>query len=584
MFKTIGRIIRRMEDKKRRLYIGFVWSFLANIFVALPIMGAAYIINRMLADAAGATSLTPVWGLYALGFMIFAVAGRFLFSYLRATFQESIAYEISAASRIKIGNILKRVSLGFFSHNSTGEIAGAVTTDLSTYEMYAMKMIDVAVNGYINVAAMILCLAFYSLPIALIAAAGVGLSAVFLKILGRYSHKNVAVHQRAQDDMVSATIEYIRGIPTVKAYGREGVSVEAIRRSYRDSRDINIKLEREYIPFNCLHLFALKAASIAIVLTAAWLTLGSSLTVPLFMMFAIFSFVIFNHVELINNSTHVMELLESAIDKLEGIEQAKFIDTDGRDIQLERFDIVFDRVTFGYDSREVLTDVSFTIPQHSTTAIVGPSGSGKTTICSLLARFYDVDQGRIIIGGHNVREFTCDSLLSNISMVFQNVYLFRDTIRSNICFGNPGASEEQMIAAAKQARCYDFISALPEGFDTVISEGGASLSGGEKQRISIARAILKDAPVIILDEATASVDPENEHEIQAAITALTRGKTIIIIAHRLATIEHADQILVVDQGQITQAGTHDQLITQTGIYQTYINIRKQAEGWQIQPD
>ena len=225
--------------------------------------------------------------------------------------------------------------------------------------------------------------------------------------------------------------------------------------------------------------------------------------------------------------------------------------------------------------------MSFKIHEKTSTAIIGPSGSGKTTICSLLARFYDPQSGAITLGGHNLKEFTCDSLLSNISMVFQNVYLFNDTVRANICFGKPSASEEEMIAAAKKACCHDFIMELPNGYDTVIGEGGGTLSGGEKQRISIARAILKDAPVIILDEATASIDPENEHLIQAAITELTKGKTIITIAHRLATVRNADQILVVEDGQIAEAGTHEELLKREGLYKRFTQIREKAEGWHI---
>ena len=269
------------------------------------------------------------------------------------------------------------------------------------------------------------------------------------------------------------------------------------------------------------------------------------------------------------------------MDQLDALKGGNFIDKDGRDVKLERYDIAFRNVDFGYDERQVLKDVSFTIPEKTSTAIVGPSGSGKTTICSLLARFYDPQSGSITLGGHDLREFTCDSLLTNLSMVFQNVYLFHDTVRANLLFGKPDATEEEMIAAAKKARCHDFILALPNGYDTVIGEGGGTLSGGEKQRISIARAILKDAPIIILDEATASIDPENEHLIQDALTELTRGKTVITIAHRLATVRNADQILVISDGRGAEHGTHEELLAKDGIYRRFTAIREKAKGWRI---
>lgn len=282
-----------------------------------------------------------------------------------------------------------------------------------------------------------------------------------------------------------------------------------------------------------------------------------------------------------NNAAHVLEVIDTTLNKLDGIEHADMIDKDGKDISLHNTDITFHDVTFSYDKVPVLRNISFFIPQGSTTAIVGPSGSGKTTICNLIARFYDVDSGEVTVGGEDVRNMTCDSLLRNISMVFQKVYLFHDTIENNIRFGNPGATKEEIIEAAKKARCHDFITALPDGYETVIGEGGSTLSGGEKQRISIARAILKNAKIVILDEATASIDPENEHLIQQAISELTIGKTVIVIAHRLATIEHADQILVVDKGQVVQKGTHQQLVQQEGLYRRFITIREQAEGWSI---
>ena len=302
---------------------------------------------------------------------------------------------------------------------------------------------------------------------------------------------------------------------------------------------------------------------------------------PIFVMLMLdmFSFVLFNHLEKVNSAIHVIEVINATLDKLDSIQKAEEIDKNGKDISLDAYDIEFQNVSFAYDKKTVLSDVSFTLPQGATTAIVGPSGSGKTTICNLIARFYDVNKGSIRIDGHNIKEMTCESILRNISMVFQKVYLFNDTIANNIKFGNPDATYEDIIAAAKKARCHEFIEAFPNGYETIVEEGGANLSGGEKQRISIARAILKNSPIIILDEATASIDPENEHMIQQAITELTKGKTVIVIAHRLATIENADQILVIDKGKVIQKGTHQELIKQEGLYQRFISIREQAEGW-----
>ena len=581
MFRIVNRLIQWTGKYKRRIYTGFIYAFIHSIFTAIPIMLAAKGLSAVLDDWGGVKPLESrdIW--IMLGAMILAVLGRYLFSYLRAITQESVGYEATADERIRLGDILKRVSLGFFSKNNMGELSAAATTDLSFMEMFAMNMVNTVVNGYITVVVLILFLAFCSPLAGEIALAGVLLSALFLHLLEARSHQNAPIHQKAQDDMVESSIEYLRGMQVVKAFKQEGVSIAGIRKAYHDSKKINIKIEVEYMPFNCLHLFSLKAASIAIVAAAAWLTYNGSMELPTMLMLDMFSFMIFGSVEAMNNAAHVLEVIDATLDKLDGIEHADIIDRDGKDIPLQNTDIAFRNVTFSYDKVPVLQNISFSIPQGSTTAIVGPSGSGKTTICNLIARFYDVDSGEITVGGVNVRDMTCDSLLRNISMVFQKVYLFHDTIENNIRFGNPNATEEEIIEAAKKARCHDFIMALPDGYQTVIGEGGSTLSGGEKQRISIARCILKDAPIIILDEATASVDTDNESYIQEAISELVKGKTLLVIAHRLNTIQNADQILVIDNGQIAQQGTHEELLKQPGIYQDFVNIRKSAAGWSL---
>ena len=581
MFKTMKRIIRWAGRYKKRLYLGSVCSFFSSLATAIPTMVAAYALDKAIQAYWTNTAIEPALIWQTLWIIVGSIALNFLLSYLRAVLQESIGTEVAAGQRIHLGDVLKRVPLGYFSQNSVGDILAGVTTELSVLELQGMKMVDAVINGYAKFIAIVLCLIFFSPVAAAISVIGVVFSALALHGISRHSEKTATTAHEAVENIYGAAIEYIRGLSIVKSFGQEGASTQSFRSANKALKDIRIGIEKGFTPFNCLHLFALKLASMGIVFICAWQAAQGQMSMTFFLMFVLFSFVMFGSVENINDAAHLLGVIDSAMDKLEALENAEYIDQDGTDIKPTSYDIEFKDVSFGYDDRMVLHDLNFTIPQNATTAIVGPSGGGKTTLCNLIARFYDVNSGTITLGGTDIRIFTCDSLLRNISMVFQNVYLFRDTIKNNIKFGSPDAADEQIIAAAKAARCHDFIMALPDGYDTVIGEGGSSLSGGEKQRISIARAMLKDAPIVILDEATASIDPENEHLIQEAISALTHGKTIITIAHRLATIENADQILVIDGGTVAQRGTHEELLEQEGTYKTFIKIREQAEGWRI---
>lgn len=581
MFGMIKRLIDWTGKYKKRVYIGFIYAFINSIFTSLPIMLATYGLGLVFDDYKGIRTFDNDKIIYIFILMILVIGGRFLFSYLRAVTQESVGCEATAEQRIRLGNIFKRVSLGFFNSNNMGEISSAVTTDLSFIEMLSMNMINTVVNGYITVFVMILFLLFYCPLAGIISLSGIVLSALFLYIAAKISDKNASIHQKAQDSIVENTIEFLRGMQTIKAFKQEGVSVQGIRKAYKNHKDVNIKIELENCPYNCLYQFVLKAASVGIIAVSAYLTYTRKMDVNIMLMMDMFSFVMFSQIEPLSNAIHVIEVVNKTLDKLEKIEKADIIDKDGQNIELKKHDIKFSDVCFSYDKKQILNNISFYIPEGSTTAIVGPSGSGKTTICNLIARFYDVNSGVITVGDKNIKDITCDSLLKNISMVFQKVYLFNDTIKNNILFGNPNASDNEVINAAIKAHCHEFISKLPNGYDTIIGDGGATLSGGEKQRISIARAILKDSPIIILDEATASVDPENEHLIQNAISSLTKGKTVIVIAHRLATIQDADQILVIDNGDVVQKGNHLELINQDGIYKNFINIKESAEGWSI---
>lgn len=581
MFHSIKRLLHWAGGYRKRLYLGCLCSFLSVWCTAIPIVIAAWTLGLVIADFRGENSLE--WNIIWLSLfgIVISIFLRYIFSYWKAKLQESIGYEIAAEERLKIGNVLKRVSLGYFSKNSTSDILTAITGDLSSLELQGMKLIDAIVNGYINLLAIVIILLIVCPMAALTSLVGAILSALALNGISKKSRKNAPAKQISQERITDASLEYIHGLPIVKSFGQEGASIEEWKTACEKHKNINLKIMHGFVPNNCLHLLALKIASVLLILISGIFTIQGNLTISIFLLIAMFAFMIFGAVENMNDSVHMLGLIDTSMDKLENIENAEFIDESGRDFSIASYNIDFTDVSFGYGEIEVLHNLSFQIPQNTTTAIVGPSGSGKSTICNLITRFYDVNSGSVKIGGHDVREFTCDSLLKNISMVFQNVYLFNDTIRNNIKFGKSDATEDEIIEAAKKACCHDFIMALPEGYDTMIGEGGSSLSGGEKQRISIARAILKNAPIILLDEATASIDPENEHLIQQAISELIQGKTIVTIAHRLATIENADQILVVDHGKIVQKGTHDQLIQQKGIYRSFINIRERAEGWSI---
>lgn len=581
MMKTIMRIIHWIGPYKKRLYLGFLFSFFQSICIALPIVITANGLQMMLNDYYGREALEAnlIWQLLLL--LVLAIFGRFFFSYLKARYQESIGYEITADHQIKMGHTLKRVSLGFFQKHRVGDINSTVTTDLSFFKMMGIKMIDIVVNGYILTFTMILFLVFYQPLLAVAAICGVVISAFFLHLLQKHSRKNARFHKQSQHQLVSATLEYLRGMSVIKNFNQEGIASRNIQEAFHYNKKVNLTIQKGFGIINIGHRLALKLASVLLILVASYLVLNGEMTLVDMFLITLFSFVMFDSIEPVSDAVYVLETIDNTLDKLETIENTSFIDEDAQDTKLNKYTIQFDCVSFAYDDRPIIKDISFTVPEGTTTAIVGPSGSGKTTLCNLIARFYDVTAGAVRIGSIDIRTMRLDSLLPSISMVFQKVYLFNDTIYNNILFGNPNASKEDVIEAAKKAQCHEFIMSLKNGYDTVLTDGGSSLSGGEKQRISIARAILKDAPIIILDEATASLDPENETLIQVALEELIKGKTTIIIAHRLATIQNADQIIVLEDGKIIQQGTHQLLLKEAGLYRRFIDIRQTAENWNL---
>lgn len=577
MFRITFKILNWVSPYKTRMILGFIMSFLNAIFIALPIFLASQIFNNVV-------SHKSIYGkdiFNVVIIMIILVLGRFITAYLKSKNQESIAYEMSANERLNIGNKLKNVPLGYFNTHHSNELTTIVTTDLTFLENFAMKMVDIVINGYTLISVLILSLLVVSWQVALLACIGVLLSFLTIQLLENKSKKNAPTYHYAQNQLIEKVVEVIRGIQVIKSFSKENASLRSFNRAVNESKRVNTKIEMQYIPFNLLHLLSLKVTSILIVLVACLLFIHNSIDLPTFIMISIFSFVIFDSVENINSAAHVLEIIDMTLEDIEKIKSAPELDKKGKDLTIENDDIAFENVNFSYDDKQVIKNVSFDIAANTSTAIVGPSGSGKSTLCHLLLRFYDVNDGFIRIGGIDIKDLKLSSLMSQISAVFQKVYLFNDTIENNILFGNPDATEEEVIRAAKQACCHDFIMKLPDGYKTVLHEKGNNLSGGERQRISIARAILKDAPIIILDEATASIDPENEQLIQTAINELSKGKTVITIAHKLETIKNADQIIVLNEGEIIQKGSHDELIRKPGMYQDFIRIKSKSAGWKL---
>ena len=576
MFDAYKRFFRFSGTEKSTWYKGMAFELLRSIFEALQFVALLIVLRALVEqNITGATAWT------ALGIMVVSVAGAALCWYLAHNSEGHANYRMCGEKRIHIGERMKYMPMGYFNAQSLGSLTAAATSTMSDLESMSFAVIARTVVGMIRTAVFSLAIMCFDWRIGLVFFVGMLL---FLWVNSRLLKKSRELSPgrlAAQTKLVDAVLEYIQGMSVVRAFHGDKAAKQTLNNTIKETENQNFKLERKRIPYNVLEQVVLRVTSVLAILFSIWLFLQGNMSLFTCLMMVVSAFLVYSELESAGEMFFMLPMIDASIDRVEEIDRAPRMDESGSVQVPKSHDISFDHVDFSYGDRKIIDDVSFTIPEGTTTAIVGPSGSSKTTLTSLMARFWDVKKGSVKLGGIDVKDYSLDSLMSNFSMVFQNVYLFNDSIENNIKFGKPEASHEEVVAAAKAARCHDFIMALPDGYDTVIGEGGATISGGERQRLSIARAMLKDAPVVILDEATANVDPENEAELQAAIEALTGGKTIIMIAHRLKTVRHANQILVVDHGRIVQHGTHDQLIQQKGIYADFILNRKAAIDWKI---
>ncbi len=567
----------RFADSQRAKWVkSIVFTICKSIFTSFELLALAIVLRGIATDS---VTHTTVWTV--LGVMLASVIGSITMRHFGQMNQSFGCYIMCGDKRIQIGERLKQMPMGYFNSRSLGNITAATTSTMEDIENTAPRIIVNYLNGLIQGFVITVVLTVFEWRIGLTAMVGFVVFLMINLFLHKHARKASGERQEAQTELVDAVLEYIQGMSVVKSFGISASAGQKIHQAIADSEDRNIGLEKKTIPFMFAQQLVLRIISAVIITLSVILYLYGRMDLFICLLMLLSGFLVFSELESGGSMSAFLRLIDSSIDRVNEIQNTPVMDLEGGEQTPEHMDITFEEVSFSYDEKKIIDHISLKIPEKTTTAIVGPSGGGKTTMCSLIARFWDVSEGRITLGGTDVREYKLDSLLQNISMVFQQVYLFHDTIANNIQLGNPKATQADIKEAAKKACCHDFISRLPKGYDTVIGEGGATLSGGEKQRISIARALLKDAPIVILDEATANVDPENEDALQQAIAELTKQKTVIMIAHRLKTVRNADQILVLDAGKIVQAGTHQELLTQQGLYADFIHVREKAVGWKI---
>lgn len=561
---------------RKKLYLSVFLGVLDALFGALKIPAAFFAFTAVLNKNIDTKAIVTV-----IALMLASTLGRVVIHRFSELIQTEAGYDTCALKRIEIGEHLRYLPMGYFNDTSLGHITSVTTNTLEQMSDIAVRAIMLVLQGSITTIVIGIGMFVFDWRIGLIS---VGFIIIFM-LVNTVTNKKIAVVAdekiNADREMVGVILEFIQGIAEIRNYNIFAQNRSRVANSIERKKNADITAETTAIPAVGFQMLITKIAGVAIAGASLYFFFTGTMELNYLITMLMCSFMVFEALDSAGIYTALLKVIGRGVDLANEILSIEQMDTNGEEIHPENRDIHLEHVSFAYENRKIIDDVTLDIKEKTTTAIVGPSGGGKTTITSLIARFWDVGEGEVTLGGRNVKDYGFDSLMENFSFVFQRVYLFEDTIANNIRFGRPEASMEEVIAAAKKACCHDFIMSLPDGYETVVGEGGATLSGGEKQRIAIARAIMKDAPIIILDEATANVDPENEKDLTEAIENLTKEKTIIMIAHRLKTVRNADQIIVIDKGRIVQKGKHDDLMKEEGIYKNFVSGRKQAVSWKI---
>ena len=574
MLRIIDKMLKQSGQYKSKFIIGLVYNTLKSFFIAVMLLALFYIFANL-------EHLTFHHIVVGFSILIISVLGRFIFQYLTDVTLGKASYDTYRDKRIHYGNLLKRVPMGYFTESNLGVIQSTLINTVSDLESRSTMTLTFLVGGMVQAVFMSVFLFFFSPILGLISLIAIALGLLAISIIGKLVIRYHSESQKSTEELVSSALEYIQGISVTRLFSKGFKADARLNRAMKRKREIDTTISNKTDWIMKVYEGIYKLAACVLLLVSIILYLNETISLPYTLMFMASSFLIYSELEMMGNGAYLSYQLDMQLTRLEKVFDMPQMDENSRDVHLSRYDIEMKNVNFSYGEVKTLKNINISIPQGSRCAIVGPSGSGKTTLCRLISRFWDPTDGQVLIGGEDISKISLHSVFENISIVFQNVYLFADTIENNIRFGKPDADINMVKEAAKRAMCHEFIEKLPQGYQTAIGEGGTTLSGGEKQRISIARAILKDAPIIILDEATANIDPENEHLLINAIDELTKGKTQIFIAHRLKTVEHADKIIVLNHGEVAQCGTHKQLLLENGLYKKYIELRHQSQNWEL---
>lgn len=577
MIKVIKKFLNFCQEENRKRFVTSIWLTLIQVLFEGLKVPAIYVLVKAVLEE----QVTVRTAVTCFGIMLASILGAAFCKNKSTLLQTRAGYGTCADKRIEVAEHLRYVPMGYFNANTLGQVISVTTNTMQSLENVATRVIMVVSNAVLSTSVILLLIFLFDFRIGLIALAGVLLFVIFNHLLIARSAKLAKNKFHADQNLVDKVIEYVQGITEVKSYKLTGEQCRALNAANEYGADLNLKMEVSFVPFIAIQNFIVKMMGVAMAMASIAFYLNGTMELAVCIVMILVSYIMFAALDSASSFSALLRVVDVTIDKVNEIMASPQMDLEGEKVEAGNADIEVNNISFSYESRKIIDGISLKIPAKTSLAIVGPSGGGKTTLTNLIARFWDVDAGKITLNGKNIKKYNYDSLMANFSFVFQNVYLFKDTIANNIRFGTPEASMDKVMDAAKRACCHEFIMSLPKGYETVIGEDGVNLSGGERQRISIARAIMKDSPIIILDEATANVDPENEEELIKAIEALTKEKTVIMIAHRLKTVRHADQIIVVEQGKIKEQGRHEDLMKQEGTYKNFIESRKMAVSWKL---